>query len=322
MSDPLPDADGEHSGPTSAAGTGGADEPRTPRGDPLPHTPRDAHSADGSLPSQPLHLRIMTIVFGLMFLATLAILGHLMWIAEPPPGMPLDRFFAAVESGRADKVLSLCDPRLRERIDRPVLRAWLDAVKRDLGALKTVAEKKEQAGEPAAAQPERHVMSGQALPQGKTRWVRGTAHFARGSVYAELCLENGRLTDIFIVSQGLSAQWLDTPEVLQLCRQRAERFLINRVPGEYLDPQAVNPQGFWADDRQAAASMRPEKVQQLGEVRSAVCKTAGSFTDRGDAVRLVYELDCEHGSAEAAVLFTLSGFRAELSNWSLKPPED
>jgi len=217
MSDPLPDADGEHSGPTSAAGTGGADEPRTPRGGPLPHTPRDAHSADGSLPSQPLHLRIMTIVFGLMFLATLAILGHLMWIAEPPPGMPLDRFFAAVESGRADKVLSLCDPR--------------------------------DTREPAAAQPERHVMSGQALPQRKTRRVCGTGHFARGSVYAELCLENGRLTDIFIVSQGLSAQWPDTPEVLQLCRQRAERFLINRVPGEYLDPQAVNPQGFWAPRR-------------------------------------------------------------------------
>jgi len=151
-----------------------------------PYSPQDAESAG---PSQPLHLRIMTFVFGLMFLASLAMVGHLMWMAEPPARRQLERFFAAIESGRADEVLSLCNPALQEQIDQSVLEAWLEAVRQNLGTLKTVTEeasnKARQAGLPAEDSP-------------AGRLVCGTARFEHGSVYAELHYEDHRLTNLVV----------------------------------------------------------------------------------------------------------------------------
>ncbi len=142
----------------------------------------------------PLHLRILTIVFGLMFLATLVIVGHLMWTAEPPAGVLLERFFTAVESGRPDEVLALCDPALQAQIDQPVLAAWLDALKQNLGALQTVAEQEPEHSEPAVNPP-------------AGRLVCGTARFERGSVHAELHYENGRLTDLAVRCDELPPNW-------------------------------------------------------------------------------------------------------------------
>lgn len=146
----------------------------------------------------PLHLRIMSFLFGVMFLMTLVICGHLMCIAEPPPRALLARFFTAMDSGRADEVLALCDPALQARLDQPALAAWLAAAKQNLGALKTVTEE-----EPKEAR----QAGGPAQQRRAGRLICGTGWFERGSVYAELHHKNGRLTDLVVRCEELPPTW-------------------------------------------------------------------------------------------------------------------
>lgn len=154
----------------------------------------DSAAEQFSLHRLPLHLRIMSLVFGVMFLLTLVIVGHLMWTAEPPPRAMLERFFVAMDSGRPDELLALCDPALQGQIDKPVLEAWLGALKQNLGALKTVTEKEPE---------EARRAGGPAQPGPAGRLVCGTGRFERGSVYAELHYDGGRLTDLVVRCEAL-----------------------------------------------------------------------------------------------------------------------
>ena len=73
-------------------------------------------------------------VIAILLSACLVVLLYLPWYGCARFGKDLqDKFFAAVESGDISRISSMFDPGLSEKVDSPVLAAWLKAFRETLG---------------------------------------------------------------------------------------------------------------------------------------------------------------------------------------------
>src|SRR5262249_11204166 len=122
-----------------------------------------------------------------------------------------EKFFTTVISGDPEQVLALCDPQLQEEIDAPVLGAWMNAVRKQLGPYRGLS----------AANFNTNMNS---TPQGTIITSKGTVNFEHGDAHSELAYRNSLLTSFSIESDKLG-DWFQGPTSTELYRGRGEHFI-------------------------------------------------------------------------------------------------
>jgi hypothetical protein len=232
--------------------------------------------------------------------------GLLVW-AQGSGAKHQERFFAAVETGDARKVMTLFHPALQEAVDEPVLAAWIDRVRADLGSFEGLSA--------ANFSTSTEMRSGAVFTESK-----GTVRFERGTAESKLVFADGKLVEFSVESPQIPSGWFQGPKSSGLYRQRGEEFL--RL--------------FLAGDADAAfAAMHPalQKAvphEQLKEMIARVTSNAGQLksvdfqTERLDAgelptLRIFYAIECEDTQLSGEVDFQFEGMQGSILAFDIKP---
>lgn len=121
-------------------------------------------------------------------------------------------FLATIQEADVDNVMKLMHPQLAERIDRPILEAWLQAVAFRLGRVEDIR--------PISTlnTANRYEESGEVI-------------FTRGKAEAEIIQLNNRIVSFEIKSEQL-INWFQRPTSLELYRSRGQEFLKSLLRGD------------------------------------------------------------------------------------------
>lgn len=194
--------------------------------------------------------------------------------------------------------MKMMHPQLAERIDPPVLEAWLQAVAFRLGRVESIEM------ETVIYEPDRTELTADVL-------------FSKGSAKAELVLMNSAIVKFAVKSERL-ANWFQRPTSLLLYRQQGERFLQALVDHKLDDCRKV---------------LHPKVAEQLTdefleEALQTILRTTGPAPalqyqqarlviqpdERLKQIELNYELQGTQGkiSVEMVVRFHANGLQGHL----------
>ncbi len=117
----------------------------------------------------------------------------------------LDEFFRVIQAGNVADMMKMMHPQLAERIDPPILEAWLQAVSFRLGHVELISP----------------VTS---LISENRRELTAEVFFNKGTAEAELILENNVVVAFEVKSEHLT-NWFQRPTSLDLYHSQGRLFL-------------------------------------------------------------------------------------------------
>jgi hypothetical protein len=252
-----------------------------------------------------------TFLMGLgvvMLVAIGAFVALLAW-ANKAGGKLQNTFFNAVVSGNPENVLTLCDPRLREQIDAPILAAWIDEVHDKLGAYRGLSG----------------TDFGTNSKTTDAGWIvesKGTVHFEHGDAKSDLTFCNDLLTAFSVNSDKLAGNWFQGPRETKLYQQRGEEFIR-----KFLAQDETGATALMAKELRAAVP--DDKLRELmktfdgktGKLKSIAYREDKFTKENSGTLKVYYDLDCEHGKFVAEIKFQFNGLKGYLEGFDFKPKE-
>jgi hypothetical protein len=145
--------------------------------------------------------------------------GALLYFAYQAGGNVQEDFYTAVLSGDVAKVKGQFHPDLANRVDEPVLEAWMKAVKRDLGAFKGMSTSN-------------FNTSFNQTSNGKEVTSKGIAEFEKGEAESMLKLVDDKIVAWEVKSKSLPSNWFSSLEDASFYDRKARAFLAAILTGD------------------------------------------------------------------------------------------
>lgn len=248
--------------------------------------------------------QIIAVVAVAVLLVVGACAGILFW-AQRSGATAQEKFFTAVMTGDPQQVLALCDPALKDEIDAPVLAAWQNEVKKQLGDFEGLSKTD-------------FNTSARTTSEGSFVESQGTVNFARGTARSELSYRDGLLISFNIRSDKIPDDWFTGPTATAVYRQRGETF-IRAVFAEELDKaHALMHESLQANLpvdklRQAAAKIAGES----GMLESVAVTNEMFRAEDRQTLTIVYAIECEKAATTAEIEFQFVGLKGHLTGFNI-----
>ncbi len=253
--------------------------------------------------------RILAIL-GVVFLVVLVLCGGLLFWAMSAGTAYQDKFFAAVNSGKAADVLALMHPALRAEIDEPVLQAWINEVNEKLGKCQGLSKTDFH----TEAKQENNV----ALVESS-----GTVNFEKGTAKSEISFHGDQIVKFNVTSDLIAPGWFKSLPNTDLYRKQGEEFLRFALEGQPDKAFAMMHPAL--QTKMPLDALRPglEKLlAETGKLQSlALEKEDFQSGAEGQSLKLFYKLGMEKGPAFGVVEYKFAGLKGHLMAFNVKPGE-
>lgn len=252
--------------------------------------------------------QILLILGAAVLLMVLACAGIIFW-AQRAGSARQEAFFKAVDSGDPAQVLALCDPALRDEIDAPVLAAWMNEVRTQLGEFQGLSKTN-------------FNTSSKVTTEGSFTESKGTVNFVRGSAESELMFRNDLLVQFTITSDKLPDGWFKGPADTALYRSRGEQFLTKFLQNDTNGAFAMMHEKLQeAAPRDKLKAMSESIVSQTGPLQSITFEDEQFSTDEGERLTLHYRCKCEKLELTGEVVFRFVGLKGHLAAFNVNQRE-
>lgn len=145
--------------------------------------------------------------------------GALLFFAHKAGSNVQEDFYTAVLAGDVAKVKAQFHPELAQKIDDPVLAAWMAAVKQNLGAFKGMSASN-------------FNTSFKQTSGGKQVTSEGIAEFEKGEAESKLELVDDKIVAWEVKSKSLPANWFSSLEDASFYDRKARAFLGAVLTGD------------------------------------------------------------------------------------------
>jgi len=242
---------------------------------------------------------------GVVFLVLIALFVCLLVWAKKTGGKHQEKFFAAIATGDAGKVMAQFHPALSEEVDEPVLEVWIQAVNENLGAYKGLSA--------ADFHTSTKYENGVALTESK-----GRINFEKGKAQSELKLRDGKLIAFNVTSDSIPKDFFKGPASTDLYRRRGKEFLtlfLENKPDQAFEEMHPNLQKAVPLDK--LKDMISKVASKAGALKSITYQSEDITP--GDIVKLgvTYKVECEKASTTALVEFQFVGLKGHLVSFDL-----
>ena len=164
-------------------------------------------------------MKKVLMVLGIIFLVVIVgFVALLIWAQKSGSGLQ-EKFFLAVLSGEPNQVTAMLDPSAQKEVDEPVLAAWMQAVKTNLGGFKGLSKTN-------------FNTSVNYKDGAKITESIGTVEFEKGDANSELVFRDDRIVKFLIVSKALPDDWFKGPVSTDLYRRKGKEFLTYVLENE------------------------------------------------------------------------------------------
>lgn len=247
-------------------------------------------------------------ILGLVFLVLVVLIAGLLFWAQRSGAELQDKFFRAIASGKSEQALALMDPALREKIDEPVLAAWMAAINAKLGPCQGLRKTDFQTSS--------EIKDGATLTRSK-----GTVDFQKGAARSELVLRNGLLVQFSVESERLGDKWFQGPATNELYHERGKQLLTLLASGDAAKARAMMHEAL-------QEAMPLEKLQGLlaalrektGALRSITWQK-DEFEDKdGQRLKVLYGAEFEKKPMAGMVQFRFVGLQGHILAFDLSEP--
>ena len=220
---------------------------------------------------------------------------------DPKKQSTEERFVRAVATKEPAAVIELLDLRIRNKVDEPILAAWMSAIRLHLGPLDSY--------EPTGTE----IIEGDTPEEWFIR-SRGRAEFRDGLADVIVDLLDGRIVGFSIESSLIPEDWFQGPEDTEFYRQRG-RDLLTHIVTDF--PRRAYPllgDGFkkalTLDDLSTATAIEPITRGQL----ESIAYSSESFGRTGEGVYLTiyYDLVYEKGTSRGSVRYRFVDLKAHI----------
>ena len=201
-------------------------------------------------------------------------------------------------------------PALREKIDPPILEAWMQEVRGKLGKFQGLSKTD---------------FSTSTKYQGGTKLTesKGTVNFEHGTAQSELEFQDDQLISFFIRSDKIRDDWFKGPADATLYRERGQKFLTHFLNGE----------GEQAFSMMHEALQKQMPLAKFNTLMAGITAKAGKLqsithtedrfdTSEGQRLKVFYLVECANARTTAQVDFQFVGLKGHLVAFDLtgEPP--
>ena len=239
-------------------------------------------------------------------IGTIVTLGSLSAWANEGGSKLQEAFFDAVGSDDPENVLELCDPRLREKIDAPILGAWMEALQDKLGEYQGMSDTDFET---------RHIPS----DEGKIVQSKGTVHFEHGDAKSELTFCDELLTGFSVASDKLAGNWFEGPTETDLYQERGGKFIRKFLAQNQKGTVALIAPELLAVVGDKLPELMKTLADKTGEVTSVEYSEDKFTKENGGTLKVYYDLECEKGKFVAEIKFQFNGLKGYLEGFNFNP---
>lgn len=206
------------------------------------------------------------------------------------------QFFLAIQRGNPDTVLDLLHDNLRTEVDRPVLHAWMLAVKEHLGDVQRISKE------------ELRGVFKQDTQGGKTIRVlqsRAKAIFSKGTAHCDLWIHEGKIIRFEVTSDKIPDAWIKELQDTELYRQEGAAFLKTLLEGDDEAAYGLEHETLRkVMSRKKLKELADEARVHVGELKKVTWKSE-EFDIQPQKYRLKirYKVECEKESTEAVLTY-------------------
>jgi len=218
-----------------------------------------------------------------------------------------EAFFDAVYSGDPAKVLALCDPRLTEEVDAPMLATWMRIFAEQHGEYQGLSKSNFSAS--------KKIENGIGVLE-----IEGTVNFANGPATSKLVLHDDKIVNFNVESEKVLANWAGKPDDTTLYRQRGEEMITHLLTGQHAKAHTMLVQGTGTTSLTEMESISARAAERLGKLTS-ITATADEFqqTPEGAFLEVTYDVICSRGKADGTGVFQMSNLKGHLIRFGLTP---
>lgn len=220
------------------------------------------------------------------------------------------KFFQAIQVGNPDKVIELLHQDLVEEVDRPVLHAWMTAVKEHLGDVKSLNKQGFRGAVKYDKQGEKQV---------RVLHSKGKVPFAQGTALSELWVHEGKIIRFEVTSDKIPDKWIREIQDTELYRQEGAAFLKVFLDGDDEKAFGLEHETFRkVMPRKRLKEMSDEIKANVGPLKKVTWKSE-AFDIQPDKYKLKirYKVDCEKESTIAVVEFQFLKMQAWIVGFDL-----
>ena len=248
----------------------------------------------------------LLMVFGAAFLLLVAGVAALLIWAQRAGSEQQEKFFTAVTSGDPQKVLDLCNPALAEKIDAPVLGAWMKEVQKQLGAYRAMSATD-------------FNTSMNSTNQGTVITSKGTVHFEKGDAKSDLTFTDGKLTAFEINSDKITGNWFQGFDDTKPFRDRGEQFIQKFFAKDLAGCAAMMHEALRKEaPDEKIKSMMDALVGASGPVKSIKFLKEKFTTDDGQQLQIDYEVEAEKAKVVFNVKYRFIGLKGHLAGFNFQ----
>ena len=217
-----------------------------------------------------------------------------------------DDFFAAVLSGDVAQLEAKFHPDLREEIDRPILAAWMEAVKEHLGAYKGMSGS--------------NFNTSVNKTGGKTEVEsNGKVEFEKGEAESKIKAVDDLIVAFHVTSSALPDVWLTELSDTSLYEERAQAFLRALASGDAEGSRAMMHESLRAQFGDAGAFEQAlESLKTRFGPKVPMQRVSATF-QAGSSPELIVRYALRDGPQPAIgkVRFGFSGLRGHILGFAL-----
>ena len=217
--------------------------------------------------------------------------------------------FKAIAEEDTDGFLALCDPRLRDEIDPPLLLSWMSAMNESLGQCRF---------EPVGA----FNINVEKTPGETITKSSGGIQFEKGTASSKLVFLNNKIIQFSIDSDRLPGDWFNGPAETSFYQQHSEvviRALLDRRLDELkvmLHPALI----------EAAPDSKLNEICDLGDgwagnVTSVTATEANFHRHANEQLVVDLTVTSDKGVVDATVTFTFDGLKGHVTAFNVQPAE-
>ncbi len=208
----------------------------------------------------------------------------------------LDQFLNEVQVGDVEGLLGLMHPKLAERIDKPILECWMQAVSYRLGQVEAVFPVTD-------------------ITTDDRQEMQSTVSFTKGTARVSLTVLNNYIVSFEVQSDQMT-NWFQRPLSLKMYRDRAEEFLSAMKTGDYENCLTLLHEQVASQLEAETLEGYHQKVQQTIGQQTEVAFKQAKLTiledERLEQIDLFYELKGEMGTITAEFAIRFQGMQGQI----------
>lgn len=218
---------------------------------------------------------------------------------------PQDKFFKAIESGKSKLLFDLLAPKLREKLDEPVIDAWIAILNKELGAYEGLSWTDFNTSV--------ELVNGKKIQQ-----ASGMFLFEKDKVDAKFVYQDGKLINFKVEPRTVGKGWSHRPSTTKLYEDRAIAFLKELANGDIQATYAMTHE----------ALQKEITLKQLQDIRTLVDEKVGRLktwkiervevnTDKLYSLTIFVDMKFEKAKQVGIVKFQFGQLRGHITAFNL-----